>query len=957
MLRVERVELCNWDIQANQIIVLCPGINLITGENGSGKTAILDGIKVALGAGRIGADRSVNDYLGVRDALVAMVRLVATNRAERGTGRRPFDVLGGGFESDQVSLASVFTATDDGYMRRDYILDGDTSPLDPTVEARPFERRADYRARLERLGLGRSFRTLLTTPQGEVANLCKRSPAELFDLLFDFIGGRQALDEWAQLRRDYDRLERRRQDQARGLAESERRLIELHKRREIHLRYLEHELQASSHRLALPLAHVRALTEQHGEQLARARSLQQQAQETDRAYQEQLARRDQARVDLEQEREVLDGLDRRYQRLGEEADGLAEELAEARVRHGELERLRSRAEALPVQDLSRLEQLLEEARARVASTTHLLGELGKQREGLEQELEQVRQGVLPVPGEVRAFRRVLRQQKIPHQLLMDLLDPAACAGDDRAALESFLGDLRLAVAVPDLDSFVRVVELAREHRFPFHVLAPDVRARRPARGEHPFLDAVRVKDPRYQGLVVRLLRRVRHLGQREAVRDTFRELGALVSGEGFVLDRVGGVHRGTDRFYLGRDALERRRGELERALEAIDRRREEVTCRRDEQRREAEQLDLQVEQELLRRRWQERRAEHAQAEAEVKRLRQASLALRGRQEGIEQERRAAQERMQVLSRRVGKLETEAANRAGQSRTLREEAGAARQGAGQLAEELAAREGIVASGQEALSSCTAAQRGEIQRLADVEDPRFLDRALQQYEHELGRYSDDDRDENLPANVRTQQRQVEDVRGELARLDEDTERARAAAEQAHEQYRRITLRVFRRYFAQLAGEARVIGFAVEGQLRDREDGRFEVDLKVGVGEKLPVPYSSSSLSGGERAALSILMGMSTMETGDRLGPGFFIVDEPFSASDTHKIQELGAFLDRTGAQYLVSMPTSMDISRCGGWLRSVLTCTRVAGGVDERGELRLALPVRCSYVEHDEQPEPA
>ena len=434
----------------------------------------------------------------------------------------------------------------------------------------------------------------------------------------------------------------RRQDQARGLAESERRLIELHKRREIHLRYLEHEQQASSHRLALPLAHVRALAEQHREQLARARSLQQQAQETDRAYQEQLARRDQAQVDLEQEGEVLDGLDRRYHRLGEEADGLAEELAEARVRHGELERLRSRAEALPVQDLSRLEQLLEEARAGVASTTHLLGELGKQREGLEQELEQVRQGVLPVPGEVRAFRRVLRQQKVPHQLLMDLLDPAACAGDDRAALESFLGDLRLAVAVPDLDSFVRVVDLAREHRFPFHVLAPDVRARRPARGEHPFLDAVRV---------------------------------------------------------------------------------------------------------------------------------------------------------------------------------------------------------------------------------------------------------------------------------------------------------------------------IGFAVEGQLRDREDGRFEVDLKVGVGEKLPVPYSSSSLSGGERAALSILMGMSTMETGDRLGPGFFIVDEPFSASDTHKIQELGAFLDRTGAQYLVSMPTSMDISRCGGWLRSVLTCTRVAGGVDERGELRLALPVRCSYVEHDEQPEPA
>jgi len=136
---------------------------------------------------------------------------------------------------------------------------------------------------------------------------------------------------------------------------------------------------------------------------------------------------------------------------------------------------------------------------------------------------------------------------------------------------------------------------------------------------------------------------------------------------------------------------------------------------------------------------------------------------------------------------------------------------------------------------------------------------------------------------------------------------------------------------------------------GVLDERDPDQREVYEEL-MGS--PALYSSSSLSGGERAALSILMGMSTMDSMGQAGPGFFIVDEPFSASDTHKIQELGAFLDRTGAQYLVSMPTSLDIARCGVWLQSVLTCTRVAGGVDEQGALRLAPPVRCSYVEQDE-----
>ena len=42
MIRLDRVELLHWDIQPHQVLPLATGITLLTGENGSGKSSILD---------------------------------------------------------------------------------------------------------------------------------------------------------------------------------------------------------------------------------------------------------------------------------------------------------------------------------------------------------------------------------------------------------------------------------------------------------------------------------------------------------------------------------------------------------------------------------------------------------------------------------------------------------------------------------------------------------------------------------------------------------------------------------------------------------------------------------------------------------------------------------------------------------------------------------------------------
>ena len=79
MIRLDRVELLHWDIQAHQVLPLATGITLLTGENGSGKSSILDGIKVALGVTRLGGGRDIEKYLSNQARPVAMVRVVADN--------------------------------------------------------------------------------------------------------------------------------------------------------------------------------------------------------------------------------------------------------------------------------------------------------------------------------------------------------------------------------------------------------------------------------------------------------------------------------------------------------------------------------------------------------------------------------------------------------------------------------------------------------------------------------------------------------------------------------------------------------------------------------------------------------------------------------------------------------------------------------------------------------------
>jgi chromosome segregation protein len=941
---LERVELLNWDMQANQVLLLLPGVNLLTGDNGSGKTSVLDGIKVALGATSIGGDRGVEHYLTARGAPVAMVRVVASNPLDVATGQRPFDALGAGISQDRVSLAAVFEASDDGYQKSWYILDGDRSPLEPGAEARKLIAK-DYRARLERLGLGRSYRELMCTPQGEIAALCRHDARELFDLLYDLIGGKQVLDEWRRLRESYQVLVREERQHTARMEQESARLDGFRALLREHQQYSAKLGEERALRWALPLA-LRRQGRAEREDVARERAaaLSDGAEaERDRGTLAGRVRENaEDRRGLEVERRAADEARAARETAWRTA---TETLAERRARYKELERIREAASGFSARDLDGLR-----GEARAAQATRAGLDAARAAEAAElverrRELGEVEDGMLRPPEGVGEFRLALQQAKIPFQLLMDLLEPT---GEARLELESWLGDMRFAVAVPDVDAFVQAVALARERKFPYRILAPDVRASSAEAGAHFLWDAVEVKDPRYRGLVLRLLRHVGQLRGDERVEDTWRARGAVVDPAGYVVDRLGGEFRGTTRFYLGREALQRRAGELRTLVAECEARLGEMDARLGEVAGELRRIEQAVAEETARRAWVSVEAEHAALQEQV--------AAGGREVArFEGERVAARAAADALTRRFEELASEDGQLAEQQRALQarrlramKDADNAAQRLQTLDQALAEVEAEAAQAEESAGEDLGEAKQRAQTASET-----LSALLRRTRQDLEGFPEAARDTNLPGNVRTLETQLDAVRGELERIQQQARQAGHAAERGRDAYQRATKRVFRAYFAQLQERAKDLGFGIEGRLQGSDDGTFEVVVRVAVGEKSPVSYSSPALSGGQKAAISILMAMGTLElsTEGQGGAGFFIVDEPFSASDIRKIQELGHFLDRTGGQYLVSMPTTMDLQRCGAWLRTVLTCTQVAGGADADGALKLAPPVRCSFVVHD------
>jgi chromosome segregation ATPase len=934
MIRLDRAELLHWDIQPHQVLPLAMGITLLTGENGSGKTSILDGIKVALGVTRLGGDRDIEKYLSKQARTVAMVRVVADNRLLTGTRQRPFDRLGE-FASDLVTLAVVFRAQDEAkYVHEYYLLDGDVvPPLEGGRRAsRPLLGPTDYRQRLAKVGITDRYLKLLSLAQGQIASLCKRDPNSLFDDLYDIIGGRQTLEAWETRLKDLRDAQEQHDSVGKDLENARLHLQALAARVRRHEDWRQAEARCRAVAAALPhveLREARIRVERLAEQVKRLSAeieaileAMQRAGERARTATEKrdarLGRKETVKLEVKE--------------LGRSRDEVKEKAAFARAEFRHLDGLRAKSEGVEWDDIERLER---EGHARRTDLATLAAESGRRqidRQRTERDLAQVRNGILPLPEEVERFRVRLKTEGIAHHFLYEVVELPDVGW--QTALEGYLGRYRFAVLVRDLASWSRAAALARDERYPHGVLAPDVRGHSPL-DESSVSRQLHVQDRDYRALVARLLRPVVEGEPALPLEPTRR--GELLSREGFVVSRIEARHAHAEKIYLGREALRRRATELEEELARLDEA-DGIAHEHEEALKVAlTKLDEQIVAQRARRDWEAVRDRHTELRVRVQELddehQRGGTEIEGRQAEID----AIDAELSVLQPEIG------------SETQKEKD--AQDASDKKMQDRLAAETELSNAEIALGKLLAVPPSEA---ATAVRP-VLDEGLSlltlktQLAEVTGRtasFTDDERDPLLPINHQRQTQEVGAVAERLEKLAESIEKTREAADRARHDYQRTTRLIFRDYFARLRRDAEQLGFWVDGELVNADNGRFRCEVRVGIDRKSPVHYTSSDLSGGQKAALSILMAMTAVSL-ESDGAGFFLVDEPFSASDVYKINELGDFLARTRAQYLVSMPTSSDVAQCGEWLSATWISTKSSGGFDRAGRPVLAPPVKLNF----------
>jgi len=938
VIRFDRIELFNWDIQAHQTLPLGRGVTLVTGENGSGKTAILDAIKVGLGAGRLGGDRSTRSYLLKQSAHISMVRILVDNRRGESTRRRPFDPLGE-FSEDSVTLAVVFRAVAEGdYNTEYYILDGDVVPLERLESGarrhfQPQSSRQAYRDRLNKVGIGEQYRRLLCLEQGQIASFCKKSGSRLFDQLFDIIGGKTVLDRWNERVLELNEHRSAYDSANRDLEGARKDLVLLRGRVARHQDFQELDARLSAFETARPHVELQAATRQVEEAKAEDLECQRRKEHVGRQVEAATTELEKAAKLEKALEEDLETRDREVKEKRARRDRAYRHHVGLESRFGRLEDLRKTVEGVAWADLEQLRG--EEEGIRTALATGASQEKAREarRVKIREDLEAIADGLLPLPRDVEAFRAHLRNAGIPHNLLLEVVE----VKDERwtDAVEGLLDRHRLAILPHDLDGWRRASKLAREHGYPHGVLAPDVRSKSPADDESVFA-LMDVQEPRYRDLIGRLMRPYRPREPDEPLEPPRHVVH--VARDGFVVSRLEARVARADRTYLGRRALEDRKRSLETEYEAL------VLLTKgwvEEERRIRKSLKTMREriakQEQLRA-WQEVQEDHTTVKSE---LAQAAERLEKLEEALGKEEDALDKlRAQKEGARVRTVRAEDAVE--RLRTDLEQCETERHSARSSREE--AEKTLVR-----LREVPVPELGEqaMQVMAQDLGLKAIELMCREFHSNLTAFTPEECDPLLPTNYERQCGEVEAVESRLAELTERLEATKVAAESAKEQYQRFTRRTFRHYWALLGEAAADLDFTVEGRLEPREDGRFSCDVRVRVGDKPPVHHDSEDLSGGQKAALSILMGMTAVAF-ESESAGFFLIDEPFSASDVVKINELGSFLHRTEAQYLVSMPTTSDLERCGEWLQALWTCTKTRGGIDEQGNPRLAPKVRLGFT---------
>lgn len=884
MFKIRSLDLYNWGYLPWQTVPLHTGVNVCVGDNGSGKSTFLDAIKLLLGSNEFAKNRRLHENLHP-DADVAWVMATVDNRRSPASGRRPLESLA--VLTDEAVLCCRMERKGGQQFAKEHWIS--TAPFDPAAPpGEPFSPQG-YREALERLGVSRTLLRAINLPQGETARLVEKQPHELFDYLLDLVGDKAILDRYEEARQAAAR-ERQAYATVMNQVQGKRgELAELRQRKEAFEEFARNEAELAEAQRLQPMAEYREALEAWRSKARHADQLEPQRASLAAELEEKREELKRVRAALTQAEARYDEVRDQLERVNHTLQALAEGIGRLGADLRQVEGFLAAYEGIEDKDPDRV-------LTRLAGTTAERDRLIAEERGLEQRLSALTDETRPLeeaqsllPRNVDRFREVLRAEGIHHVLAADAIEIT----DERwlDALEALFGDRRLDVFVGPQD-FLLAKRLAAQHQYPYYVARVPLAEPQAPAGPGTAASLVTFTGEQVLAGAYRWLRDV-YLVEDVDEGHLMAEQGkTALTPDGYLQDGHGGIsilHR-ADRRYCGRLARQRQLAKLQEERQRLNQQLAEIHPVRERAANETEKLKAAAE--LL--------AAHPQRLRECNRIAGDLDELRRQQGGAEGERnrlRDEEGRLRTQTRafngQISELEGSIKGQEGRLKQMSDQIKELRTQARDLEDTLERLRAAISHNDfaklpemELESATTYSERARLlQRRVEDYRAKYPDESpavVQLYESKRTELED------LEAQVRRRSEELHQVEEQLGRAREE-----------HDAHVREVFRLMGHSFRELCarigavGELRAIGGG--------ENDRWHLDVRIAFEGKEMVPYRSRKLSGGQDAALSLLLLTSAIQLGTTLQ--LMIFDEHIAHLD-----EVGARIPpRAGSGGRTSFPS--------------------------------------------------
>ena len=894
MFRFHDIELVHWDFWQRCTIPLDSEIVTVVGPNGSGKTTLLDALRTLL-AISCSSGRDYKRYVRRADQPYGWLRALVSN-PRRPSGQLAFWPI----TEPQVTLLCQIRKKGGEWERR-YGISGGAVQIE---EAEASERVnwvgvRQYESQLENAGLTRAIKRVLSLDQGHTDKLCEYSGRQLTELVFQVFGDQEVLDNYQQARQEQATVERE-------LSELNTRLAQLGTQLEeakAHVRSYD-EYQSL----------LKEIADLQGQWLPRVAIAELADAIKGSRRQLQGAKRELLRMASEiSEKEMHAG--RVKESLGTlEAEGNAAQTTRGELRErlsGAHEHL-TRARAV-LDERDRLSRMVRE-QARGIDAAGLSNEASALRDRqfhLDKEIEQAERdidgsqariaalesGRTLQPDDVQAFRDALREAGIAHVGLSEIIE--VTREDWHHAVEAVLRGLRHVVVLDNPEDQTLAWKKGEVLRYRHFITSSRADAMRSEPGTLADCVRFRAEPPAW---VASLLNEIRCV---ETVDEGSRlpEHQEWISRGGYHRSRRGGRYIGGDDYFFGKAAvtkLKERTQELRRNVGEWNEERHRIQRRLGEI--QALMGGIDAARDLL-----ARSAEFSKADAQLPSLEAAHEAARN---GVERCERVLQD----LTSRLRALEREGGAVEGALDTLRQDYRKAE------AEYRRAREEQL----KRLQALRSERRGKprswlsADALAEAKEKYGARETLEREIQRLERRRADEGWIKDPACVDRRDKYDADYKELSGRIEaqySNLEIARASTERARGQYINVLKGTLRRYadnirrLGELAGIEVSVGYPVLAN-DDVTLSQAGLDIRFDFDKKGLIGLNDGEGSGGQQVMKSMILLVGLMM--DDAAGGFVFIDEPFAHLDIFNIDKVGAFLEATRSQYILTTPNTHNVN---------------------------------------------